>query len=171
MTTCVETQTVGLHQLDNMAGLQKHPRTKAAASRYILFLSCLWFLKFLKDLENIMSSEYNVFPFFLCNQHFRMLWIPVRFPRSPALPGSPRDFLSRVVSHALPRLYHVICPPVTGFHPKARRNMACGRYIQQIHPMEWLQWLQAKYYRGTSLPGKTFKMSQSSGYPQRSTPL
>jgi len=37
MSTCVETQTVELHQLDNMAGLQKHPRTKAAASRYICF--------------------------------------------------------------------------------------------------------------------------------------
>jgi hypothetical protein len=127
MSTCVETQTAGLHQLDNMTGLQKHPRTKAAASRYIVFHHACFFLNFLQDFENTMLSESNVFLFFT----------QPSFPDSPgyqsAFPGpsSTRlsgDFLSRAVSHALPRLYHVICPPVTGFHPKARRNMALCKY-------------------------------------------
>jgi len=59
--TCVETQTVGLHQLDNMAGLQKHPRTKAATARYIVFYHV--FLNF-ASFENVMLSESNVFLFF-----------------------------------------------------------------------------------------------------------
>jgi hypothetical protein len=127
MSTLVETQTAGLHQLDNMTGLQKHPRTKAAASRYIVFFITLGFLNFLQDFANIMLSESNVFLFFTQ-------------PTSPDSPGyqsvfpgpsSTRlsgNFLSRAVCHALPRLYHVICPPVTGFIQRPGEIWPCGKY-------------------------------------------
>jgi hypothetical protein len=170
MSTCVETQTAGLHQLDNMTGLQKHPRTKAAASRYIVFHHACFFLNFLQDFENTMLSESNVFLFFTQPSSLDSPGYQSAFP-GPSSTRLSGDFLSRAVSHALPRLYHVICPPVTGFHPKARRNMACGRYVQQI-TSSWNGSNGSKPENTKALhcPLKTFKMTQSSVFPHRSIP-
>ena len=98
--TCVETRTVGLHQPDKMAGLQKHPRTKAAA-RYILFSITLVFEIFAM-FENILLSEKNVSLF------FTQPTSPDSLDTSPlSRPAQlfrlPRGFLSRVVIHTLPK--------------------------------------------------------------------
>jgi hypothetical protein len=90
MSTCVETQTAGLHQLDNMTGLQKHPRTKAAASRYIVFFITLVYLNFLQDFADIMLSESNVFS--SRNQRLRIPLDTSPLSQVPALPGSPDIF-------------------------------------------------------------------------------
>lgn len=129
MSTCVETQTAGLHQLDNMTGLQKHPRTKAAASRYIVFPSRFVFFDFCKTREYHVVRK-QCFPFFtqptspdsLDTSAFSQVPTP-----GPQLSQALQRFSFSCCQSrpALPRLYHVICPPVTGFLPKARRNMAC----------------------------------------------
>ena len=100
------------------------------------------------------------------NQHPRILWIPVRFPRSPALPGSPEIFFL-VLSVTPCQGSHVICPPVTGFHPKARRNMACGKYSAKHMEMAPPS---RKIPRNPIDLLKTFQIVQSSGFPQRSIP-
>jgi hypothetical protein len=122
--TCVETQTVGLHQLDKMAGLQKHPRIKAAA-RYTLFYHAC-FLKFC-NISSIFCCPKSMFSFSTRNQHLRILWIPVHFPRPAQLFRLPRGFHSRVVIHALPKALSCDLPTRDRISSRPRRNMACGK--------------------------------------------
>jgi hypothetical protein len=81
MSTCVETQTAGVHQLDNMTGLQKHPRTKAAASRYIVFHHACFFELFARFREYHVVRK-QCFPFLRATNVSGFPWIPIRCPRS-----------------------------------------------------------------------------------------
>ena len=79
------------------------------------FLSRL-FLKFLQC-SRIFCCPKKMFPFSSRNQHLRILWIPVHFPGPLSYSGSPGGFFLVLSFTPCQRLYHVTCPPVTGFHP------------------------------------------------------
>jgi hypothetical protein len=84
---------------------------------FLIFLQC----------SRIFCCQKTMSSFSSRNQHLRILWIPVHFPGPPNYSGSPGVFFLVLSFTPCQWLYHVTCPPVTGFHPRPRRNMACGR--------------------------------------------
>jgi hypothetical protein len=118
-------------------------------------------LNFLQDFDKIMLSESNVFLLLHATNISGFSGYQSAFPGSQLYQALRRFSFSCCQSH-LPRLYHVICPPVTGFHPKARRNMACGKYSAKHMEMA----PQAGELRGTHRPLRTFQSIQSPRFPQ-----
>jgi len=132
MTSC-DTQTVRPLQMDNMAGLQKHSRTKAAA-RYIVFPSRL-FLNFCKTAENIMLSEINVFPFLDQTNISGISGYQSAFPGLQLCQALQRFSFSyqsrpaKALSCDLPTRDRISSK-------RPRRNMACRKYpspVSNIH--------------------------------------
>jgi hypothetical protein len=105
----------------------------------ILF-STIFVFEFLK-VSRMSCCQKAMFSFFF---FFAQPTSPDSLDTSPlsqvrqALRGSPEIFFLVLSSHALPRLYHVICPPVTGFHPRPGEIWPVVS-SSNIILMEWLQ--------------------------------
>jgi hypothetical protein len=93
----------------------------------LLFPSRLFF-EFFATTPKISCCSKSMFFLFIPNQHLRILWIPVRFARSPALPGSSEVFF--LVCQSRPaKAPSCDLPTRDRISSKGpRRNMACGKY-------------------------------------------
>lgn len=105
----------------------KAPEDQGCRLQVYCFFITLVFLNFLQDFADIMLSESNVFLFFTQPTSPDSPGYQSAFP-GPSSTRLSGHFLSRAVSHALPRLYHVICPPVTGFIQRPGEIWPCGKY-------------------------------------------